>query len=74
MSCCNQLLQVVEQINRRAGRSFVAREMEWTNSSLKKKDAGAQNTTCKAQEMFNESTLYNMASQFAMDVIRFGYF
>lgn len=79
LSQCSQLLQVVQQINKRAGTDFVSESVERVNVIPIENDGGVGKAACKEAVEFKEASesskinLYNIASQYAMDVIRFGY-
>jgi hypothetical protein len=68
-------VQVVEQINKRAGTAFQAYSVQNRNGRGKPSSGGIANH-CYAehvQDLFNETTLKNIAMQYAVDVLNFGY-
>lgn len=69
------MVQVVEQINQRCGSAFEAEYVGNPNGHGAPGMNGIENA-CGLQsvhDMFNESTLYAIASQYSMDIINFGY-
>jgi hypothetical protein len=69
------LVQVLEQINRRSGSHFEAQVVQNPNGLGTSAMNGVENA-CQldtVRSMFNESTLYAIALQYSMDIIKFGY-
>jgi hypothetical protein len=68
-------VQVVREINRRAGTEFEPMPVHNPNGHGASQEGGSVNN-CYAehvQELFNETTLKNIARQYAADVLNFGY-
>jgi hypothetical protein len=68
-------VQVVQQINKRSGSDFEAQYVTNPNGHGDPDTNGIENA-CEldsVRSMFNESTLYAIASQYSMDVMGFGY-
>lgn len=70
-----EVLQVVDLINRRCGSSFEAQYVGNPNGHGAPGMNGIENACglASVRSMFNESTLFTIASQYAMDVINYGY-
>lgn len=68
-------MQVVRQINKRTGAQLDSGPMSNTNG----KGAASTNGVANAcgldsvRSLFNETTLYDIGSQYARDIIKFGY-
>ena len=65
-------MQVVTEINRRSDSDFDPESI----SEASGRKAEAENKVCKSKAVkkaYNEDTLRNVASQYSLDVIRFGY-
>ena len=66
--------RIVAEINHRAGTAFVPQPI--TNPNGHGKSASRVATDCElpeVREMFNETTLRNIARQYAMDIVRYGF-
>ena len=66
---------IVERINERAGTAFVAAPPTNPNGHGSAAAGGVENgcLSANAAANFNETTLRNIARQYAMDVVRYGY-
>lgn len=68
-------VEIVASINKRAGTDFVAGPVSNPNGHGDAAKGKVENS-CEFPEImanFNKTTLYNIASQYAMDVLRYGY-
>ena len=66
---------IVGEINDRVGTRFVPVAVTNPNGHGKPGQGNVENSCTDPEIManFNETTLYNIASQYAMDVLRYGY-
>jgi hypothetical protein len=69
------MLQVVRHISERTGASFALAGVTNPNGHGDQKNGGVENlcNMASVKRMYNERALYQMGTQFAMDVISFGY-
>ncbi|NJR43261.1 MAG: hypothetical protein HC767_12000 [Akkermansiaceae bacterium] len=65
----------MERINERSGSTFEAKPVGNPNGRGNADTNGVANACGveRTRRLFNETTLYNIASQYARDVISFGY-